>query len=60
MVQDELSEEGRVAVVAALAAWLPRCESLPASATARITQGLKEKEMRRPFLRALAQVCFWS
>lgn len=39
-LQEELSEDVKVALAAALAAWLPRCGGMPEPALARIAGGL--------------------
>ncbi|PRW50843.1 Translational activator GCN1 isoform A [Chlorella sorokiniana] len=53
--KEELSEDVKVALAAALAAWLPRCGGMPEPALARIADAFKEKEaLRRAHLRALA------
>ncbi|EFN56582.1 hypothetical protein CHLNCDRAFT_144295 [Chlorella variabilis] len=53
--KEELSEDVKAALAAALGAWLPRCSGMPEPALARMTESLKEKEaLRRAHLRALA------
>ncbi|KAL4419436.1 hypothetical protein ABPG77_006363, partial [Micractinium sp. CCAP 211/92] len=53
--KEELSEDVKLALAGALAAWLPRCSGMPEAALARITESLKEKEgLKRAHLRALA------
>jgi hypothetical protein len=54
LYKEEVTEEVRLALLGALAAWLPRCGALPPAALARLAQGLAEKEaLRRGHLRAL-------
>ncbi|KAL4444093.1 hypothetical protein ABPG75_011830 [Micractinium tetrahymenae] len=53
--KEELSEDVKLALAGALAAWLPRCAGMPEPVLARITESLKEKEaLKRAHLRALA------
>lgn len=55
-IKDEITEEGKIALLKALGAWLPRCAALPAAVITRFEEGLKEKEpVRRAHLRALAK-----
>jgi len=55
-IKDEITEEGKVALLKALGAWLPRCAALPAAVITRFEEGLKEKEpVRRGYLRALTR-----
>ena len=54
--KEEITEDGKLALLRALGAWLPRCSALPASALTRLSEGLAEKEtLRRGHLRALSR-----
>jgi hypothetical protein len=55
-MKEEITEDGKIALLKALGAWLPRCPALPAAVLTRFEEGLKEKEpARRAHLRALAK-----
>lgn len=54
--KEEITEEGKLALLRALGAWLPRCAQMPPAALTRISDGLKDKEtLRRGHLRALVR-----
>ena len=60
MRRDELTEDVRLCIVAALGAWLSRLGAWPPAALSRLKDGLSEKEvLRRAHLRILVKVR-WS
>lgn len=53
--KEEISEEGKMALLSMLSVWLPRCLAFPDPAIKRFSEGLKEKDaLRRAHLRTLA------